>query len=75
MLAGGRSKAFAWGSSIVLGAATLLGVMTMAVTNRRRHGIAGFGGGDDLRSGFRLVPEVIASPESQWPCSCLSGLA
>src|ERR1700747_1427384 len=34
MLAGGRSKAFAWGSSILLGAATLLGVMTMAVTKQ-----------------------------------------
>src|SRR6201987_446600 len=34
MLAGGRSKAFAWGSSILLGAATLLGVLTMAVTKQ-----------------------------------------
>lgn len=32
MLASGRSRAFAWGSSIALGAATLIGVLTMSIT-------------------------------------------
>ncbi|HET8666715.1 MAG TPA: ZIP family metal transporter [Terriglobales bacterium] len=32
MLASGRSRGFAWGSSIALGAATLIGVLTMTVT-------------------------------------------
>src|SRR5579884_1996617 len=32
MLAAGRSRGFAWGSSVLLGAATLLGVATMALT-------------------------------------------
>jgi zinc and cadmium transporter len=34
MLASGRSRAFAWGSSAMLGAATLLGVLTMVVTRQ-----------------------------------------
>lgn len=34
MLAGGRSRTFAWVSSILLGVATLLGVLTMSITQR-----------------------------------------
>jgi zinc and cadmium transporter len=37
MLASGRSRAFAWGSSVALGVATVAGVMTMAVF---RHEVA-----------------------------------
>ena len=34
MLASGRSRAMAWGSSVLLGAATLLGVLTMVITRQ-----------------------------------------
>jgi len=63
MLAAGRSRATAWGSSIVLGASTLAGVLTMALF---RHDV---GAGLPLSAGVTiyvaasdLVPEVNKEP-------------
>lgn len=63
MLASGRSRAFAWGSSILLGLATLAGVLTMTVT---QHAV---GVGLPLSAGVTiyvaasdLVPEVNKEP-------------
>lgn len=63
MLAGGRSRLFAWGSSILLGAATLLGVLTMSITQRA------VGVGLPLSAGVTiyvaasdLIPEVNKEP-------------
>lgn len=63
MLASGRSRGMAWGSSAVLGAATLLGVATMVIT---KHAVAV---GLPLSAGVTiyvaasdLVPEVNREP-------------
>lgn len=63
MLASGRSRATAWGASIVLGAATLAGVLTMALF---RHHV---GAGLPLSAGVTiyvaasdLIPEVNKEP-------------
>lgn len=63
MLASGRSKKTAWGSSVLLGLATLAGVLTMAVT---RHSV---GVGLPLSAGVTiyvaasdLIPEVNEEP-------------
>jgi zinc and cadmium transporter len=63
MLASGRSRAFAWGSSILLGAATLAGVLAMSVTQRA------VGVGLPLSAGVTiyvaasdLIPEVNKEP-------------
>ena len=59
MLASGRSRGFAWGASVLLGAATVAGVMTMAVF---RHQV-GFGlplsaGVTIYVAASDLIPEV-----------------
>jgi len=59
MLASGRSRGFAWGASVLLGAATVAGVMTMAVF---RHEV-GFGlplsaGVTIYVAASDLIPEV-----------------
>jgi zinc and cadmium transporter len=63
MLASGRSRRFAWGSSVVLGCSTLAGVLTMAIF---RHHV---GAGLPLSAGVTiyvaasdLVPEVNKEP-------------
>jgi ZIP family zinc transporter/zinc and cadmium transporter len=63
MLASGRSRGIAWGASVILGAATLAGVMTMAVF---RHEV---GFGLPLSAGVTLyvaasdlIPEVNKEP-------------
>jgi len=63
MLASGRSRGAAWGASVILGGATLLGVMTMAVF---RHQVSG---GLPLSAGVTiyvaasdLIPEVNKEP-------------
>ncbi len=63
MLASGRSRRAAWGSSMLLGAATLAGVLTMSVT---RHAV---GVGLPLSAGVTiyvaasdLIPEVNREP-------------
>lgn len=63
MLASGRSRGFAWGASALLGAATVAGVMTMAVF---RHQV-GFGlplsaGVTIYVAASDLVPEVNKEP-------------
>lgn len=63
MLASGRSRMTAWGASILLGAATLAGVMTMALLQRQ------VGAGLPLSAGVTiyvaasdLIPEVNKEP-------------
>jgi zinc and cadmium transporter len=63
MLAGGRSRTTAWGASVILGAATLAGVLTMGVF---RHHV---GAGLPLSAGVTiyvaasdLIPEVNKEP-------------
>jgi zinc and cadmium transporter len=63
MLASGRSRRMAWGSSVLLGAATLIGVLTMNVT---RHAVSV---GLPLSAGVTiyvaasdLIPEVNREP-------------
>ncbi len=63
MLASGRSRLLAWGSSVLLGAATLCGVLTMVIT-RRAVGV-----GLPLSAGVTiyvaasdLIPEVNREP-------------
>jgi ZIP family zinc transporter/zinc and cadmium transporter len=63
MLASGRSRAFAWGASMALGAATVAGVMTMAIF---RHEV-GFGlplsaGVTIYVAASDLIPEVNKEP-------------
>lgn len=63
MLASGRSRGFAWGASVLLGAATVAGVMTMALF---RHEV-GFGlplsaGVTIYVAASDLVPEVNKEP-------------
>lgn len=63
MLASGRSRRFAWGASVLLGAATVAGVMTMALF---RHQV-GFGlplsaGVTIYVAASDLVPEVNKEP-------------
>ena len=63
MLASGRSRGFAWGASVLLGAATVAGVMTMAVF---RHEV-GFGlplsaGVTIYVAASDLIPEVNKEP-------------
>ncbi len=63
MLAGGRSRAFAWGSSIVLGFATLLGVLTMSVTQHAVSvGLPLSAGVTIYVAASDLVPEVNKEP-------------
>jgi zinc and cadmium transporter len=63
MLASGRSRGFAWGSSIALGVATLIGVLTMSLT----RGAVGIGlplsaGVTIYVAASDLIPEVNKEP-------------
>jgi len=63
MLASGRSRGFAWGSSVILGGATLAGVLTMALF--RHHVAAGLplaAGVTIYVAASDLVPEVNKEP-------------
>src|SRR5438445_7143714 len=63
MLASGRSRGFAWGSSVILGGATLAGVLTMALF--RHHVAAGLrlaAGAATSVAASDLVPEVNKEP-------------
>ncbi len=54
MLASGQSRRIAWGASVLLGAATFAGVLTMALLQARSEfWIAAVGRGDDLCGGVR----------------------
>jgi ZIP family zinc transporter/zinc and cadmium transporter len=63
MLASGRSRATAWGASVILGGATLAGVLTMAIF--RQHVDAGLplaAGVTIYVAASDLVPEVNKEP-------------
>jgi zinc and cadmium transporter len=63
MLASGRSRGFAWGASVILGGATLAGVLTMALF--RHHVAAGLplsAGVTIYVAASDLVPEVNKEP-------------
>ena len=76
MLASGRSRGIAWGASVVLGAATLAGVMTMAIF---RHQVAS---GLPLAAGVTiyvaasdLIPEVNKEPGAKMALVVFVGVA
>lgn len=76
MLAGGRSRMTAWGASVLLGAATLLGVLAMALFQR------GVTAGLPLAAGVTiyvaatdLVPEVNKEPGVLMPFVVFLGVA
>lgn len=63
MLASGRSRGFAWGSSILLGAATLIGVLTMSVTQSAVSiGLPLSAGVTIYVAASDLIPEVNKEP-------------
>jgi len=63
MLAGGRSRATAWGASVVLGLATLAGVLTMSATQRAVDiGLPVSAGVTIYVAASDLVPEVNREP-------------
>jgi len=76
MLASGRSRGMAWGASIVLGAATIAGVLVMALF---RHQV---GAGLPLSAGVTiyvaasdLIPEVNQEPSVEMPLLVFVGTA
>jgi zinc and cadmium transporter len=63
MLASGRSRMMAWGSSVLLGAATLLGVLTMVVTRQAVSvGLPLSAGVTIYVAASDLIPEVNREP-------------
>ncbi|HET7185656.1 MAG TPA: ZIP family metal transporter [Terriglobales bacterium] len=63
MLAGGRSRVVAWGSSALLGAATLLGVLTMVITRQAVGvGLPVSAGVTVYVAASDLIPEVNREP-------------
>jgi ZIP family zinc transporter/zinc and cadmium transporter len=63
MLASGRSRALAWGSSVLLGGATLLGVLTMVITRQAvAVGLPLSAGVTIYVAASDLIPEVNREP-------------
>jgi ZIP family zinc transporter/zinc and cadmium transporter len=63
MLAGGRSRSVAWGASAALGAATLAGVLTMAVLRHQvNEGLPLAAGVTIYVAASDLIPEVNKEP-------------
>jgi zinc and cadmium transporter len=63
MLASGRSRGFAWGASVLLGAATLAGVLTMAVFRHQvNEGLPLAAGVTIYVAASDLIPEVNKEP-------------
>jgi zinc and cadmium transporter len=59
MLASGRSRGFAWGASVLLGAATLAGVLTMAIFRHQvKEGLPLAAGVTIYVAASDLIPEV-----------------
>jgi ZIP family zinc transporter/zinc and cadmium transporter len=63
MLAGGQSKKVAWGASVLLGAATLAGVLTMALFRHQvSYGLPLSAGVTIYVAASDLMPEVNREP-------------
>jgi len=63
MLASGRSRGFAWGASVLLGATTLAGVLTMAIFRHQvNEGLPLAGGVTIYVAASDLIPEVNKEP-------------
>ncbi|MBS1853521.1 MAG: ZIP family metal transporter [Acidobacteria bacterium] len=63
MLASGKSRSLAWGASVLLGAATLAGVLTMAVFHRQvSYGLPLSAGVTIYVAASDLMPEVNREP-------------
>jgi zinc and cadmium transporter len=63
MLASGRSRGYAWGASVLLGAATLAGVFTMALFRHQvNEGLPLAGGVTIYVAASDLIPEVNKEP-------------
>ena len=63
MLASGRSRGYAWGASVLLGAATLAGVLTMALFRHQvNEGLPLAGGVTIYVAASDLIPEVNKEP-------------
>ncbi len=76
MLAGGQSRARAFGSAAALGVATVLGVLlTQAADPLARHGLAISGGVTIYVAASNLVPEFQAKPGWRMPLAFFGGAA
>ena len=76
MLASGRSRQMAWGASVLLGGATLAGVLTMAVLKREVGlGLPLSGGVTIYVAASDLMPEVNREPGGKMAMVVLLGVA
>jgi zinc and cadmium transporter len=76
MLASGRSKRFAWGASVLLGAATFAGVLTMALLKHEVGiGLPLSGGVTIYVAASDLMPEVNREPGGKMAMVVLLGVA
>src|SRR5579864_9235026 len=76
MLASGRSRQMAWGASVLLGGATLAGVLTMAVFKREVGlGLPLSGGVTIYVAASDLMPEVNREPGGKMAMVVLLGVA
>jgi zinc and cadmium transporter len=76
MLASGRSRQLAWGASVLLGGATLAGVLTMALLKRQVGiGLPLSGGVTVYVAASDLMPEVNREPGGKMAVIVLLGVA
>src|SRR5436853_687903 len=76
MLASGRTRAFAWGASVLLGAATLAGVLTMAVFRHQvNEGLPLAAGVTIYVAASDLIPEVNKEPGAKMALVVFLGVA
>ena len=76
MLASGRSKRFAWGASVLLGGATVAGVLTMVLFRREIGvGLPLSGGVTIYVAASDLMPEVNREPGGKMAMVVLLGVA
>ena len=76
MLASGRSRRLAWGASVLLGAATFAGVLTMALLKRHVGiGLPMSGGVTIYVAASDLMPEVNREPGGKMALVVLLGVA
>lgn len=76
MLASGRSKQLAWGASVLLGGATLAGVLTMALLKKQVGiGLPLSGGVTVYVAASDLMPEVNREPGGKMAVVVLLGVA